>query len=111
MPTDGETAAFEAGIKLGALFHQFIGTPVSPASAASLERAIEASIENQPHCEAVDVTIDRGALEADLGTYGYTGLAGHHFTVELVVEQAGRRARAGMAMVDGYPLMELESVE
>ncbi|MFW6383973.1 MAG: dihydroneopterin aldolase family protein [Halodesulfurarchaeum sp.] len=111
MPTAGEQAAFEAGIKLGALFHQFVGTPVSPESAGSLERAIEASIENQPHCEAVEVTIDRDALEADIGPFGYTGLAGRHVTVTARIETDGKRAVAGMAMVDGYPLMELETVE
>ena len=33
-------AAFEAGIKLGALYHQFIGSPVSRDSADSLERGM-----------------------------------------------------------------------
>jgi hypothetical protein len=111
MPTDGETAAFESGIKLGALFHQFIGTPVSPESAASLESAIEESIENQPHCESAAVAVDRDALAEDLGPYGYTGLAGRHLSVEVVVETDGRRATASMAMQEGYPLMELDAVE
>ena len=44
MPTNREIAAFEAGIKLGALYHQFVGSPVSPKTADSLERAIEESI-------------------------------------------------------------------
>jgi len=110
MPTDGEEASFEVGIKLGAMFHQFIGTPVSPESAASLETAIEESIENQPHCESVSVSIDETALESDVGPYGYTGLAGRHMTVEVVVEQEGRRATASMAMEDGYPLMKLDAV-
>jgi hypothetical protein len=49
MATDVERACFEAGIKFGALYHQFVGTPVAPDSAASLERAMAAAIENQPH--------------------------------------------------------------
>ena len=111
MPTDGEEASFEVGIKLGAMFHQFIGTPVSPASAPSLETAIEESIENQPHCESVSVAIDQAALESEIGSYGYTGLAGRHLTVEVVVVHEGRRATASMAMEDGYPLMKLDAVE
>ncbi|MFP4529763.1 MAG: dihydroneopterin aldolase family protein [Halodesulfurarchaeum sp.] len=111
MPTDGEQASFELGIKLGALFHQFIGTPVSESSAGSLETAIEESIENQPHCESVAVTIDRQAVARDVGPYGYTGLAGRHLNVEVGVEMEGRRARGSMTMVDGYPLMTLEAVE
>ena len=111
MPTDGEQASFELGIKFGALFHQFIGTPVSESSAPSLETAIEASIENQPHCEEVTVSIDREAVAADVGPYGYTGLAGRHLDVEIVVAMDGKRVRGSMAMVDGYPLMTLDSVE
>jgi hypothetical protein len=111
MPTDGEQASFELGIKFGALFHQFVGTPVSESSAESLETAIEASIENQPHCESVAVSIDREAVAEDAGPYGYTGLAGRHVAVEVVVEMDGTRARGSMAMVDGYPLMTLDTVE
>ncbi|MEE9268050.1 MAG: dihydroneopterin aldolase family protein, partial [Thermoplasmata archaeon] len=31
--TDAERAAFEAGIKLGSIFHQYVGAPVSPENA------------------------------------------------------------------------------
>ncbi|APE96274.1 dihydroneopterin aldolase family protein [Halodesulfurarchaeum formicicum] len=111
MSSDGEHASFELGIKFGALFHQFVGTPVSEESAASLATAIEESIENQPYTESVTVTVDREALAADIGPYGYTGLAGRHLEVEIVVEEAGTRATGTMEMVDGYPLMCLETVE
>ena len=56
-PTDAQVACFEAGIKFGSLYHQFAGTPVSPDSAPSLARAMEAAIENQPHCQDVTVTV------------------------------------------------------
>lgn len=110
MPSDAETAAFEAGIKFGALYHQFAGTPVSPESAASLERGIEESIENQPHTEHVDVDIDTEAVAA-ASTHGYTELTGEFMDVDVVVRYAGTTASARMRMVDGYPLMELTSVE
>ncbi|MDD1753617.1 MAG: dihydroneopterin aldolase family protein, partial [Methanotrichaceae archaeon] len=35
--TNREIAAFEAGIKLGALYHQFVGVPVSAGTAPTLE--------------------------------------------------------------------------
>ena len=111
MPTDEATASFEAGIKFGALFHQFIGTPVSPESAASLEVAIQESIENQPYCESVDVAIDRDLVAADAGPFGYTGLLGKHLSVEVEVAYEGVEAHASMAMEDGYPMMRLDSVE
>ena len=39
-----ERAVFEAGIKLAAVYHQFIGTPISASNAESLERAIEEGV-------------------------------------------------------------------
>lgn len=111
MPSDAETASFETGIKFGALFHQFVGTPVSPESIGSLEVAIEESIANQPHCESVSVDIDPELVAADAGPYGYTGLAGRHMTVEVEVDYEGTRAIASMRMEDGYPMMRLDGVE
>ena len=106
-PTAREEACFEAGIKFGALYHQFAGTPVSPASTTSLERAIEDAIENQPHCESVSVAIDPGELDT---THGYTELTGRHMDVEIVVTYEGREITARMETEDGYPLMRVESV-
>ena len=111
MPTDAETAAFETGIKFGALYHQFAGTPVSPQSAASLEIAIEESIENQPHARAVSVDIDTDRLEAVSEDHGYVELTGEYMDVEVVVDYDGVKATAEMSMVDGYPLMQLVDVE
>lgn len=106
--TDTQVACFEAGIKFGALYHQFAGTPVSPASAASLERAIEAAIENQPYCSAVTVDILVDELDT---THGYTELTGRYMAVELEVEYADVRVTARMAMEDGYPRMRIVGIE
>ena len=111
-PTDAEAACFEAGIKFGSLYHQFAGTPVSPQSAPSLARAIEESIENQPHCRAVSVEIDTDAIEEALAaaTADYTELTGRFLEVEIAVDYDGVEVLTRMAMEDGYPLMQIESV-
>jgi hypothetical protein len=111
--TDAQTACFEAGIKFGSLYHQFAGTPVSPESAPSLAAAIEEAIENQPHCVDVVVDVDTDALAADIeeGTASYTELTGRFLDVELTIDYEGVRAVAVMELVDGYPLMSLETVE
>ena len=106
-PNPREEACFEAGIKFGALYHQFAGTPVSPGSATSLERAIEEAITNQPHCESVAVDIDPEKLDTE---HGYTELGGEHMTVEIVIEYEGREVTARMAMEEGYPRMRVASV-
>ncbi|UWG47115.1 Uncharacterized protein HSRCO_0825 [Halanaeroarchaeum sp. HSR-CO] len=111
MPTDAETAAFEAGIKFGALYHQFAGTPVSADSADSLATAIEESIENQPYARDVTVSIDTDRLEKAADEHGYVELTGEYMAVEVVVDYDGIEAVAEMSMVDGYPLMELTTVE
>src|SRR6056297_3439383 len=108
-PETSETACFEAGVKFGALYHQFAGTPVSPDTADSLARAMEESIENQPFCESVTVDILTDDL-ADAIDHGYTELTGRFIEVEIVVEQDDVEIVARMEMEDGYPLMRVADV-
>lgn len=111
MPTDAERACFEAGIKFGSLYHQFAGTPVSPASTRSLERAMAEAIENQPYCEEVRVNVlDDRVSEAIDHENGYTELTGRLMEVEMVVDYEGTVVRTRMQMEDGYPLMRLVDV-
>ena len=112
-PSNAETACFEAGIKFGSLYHQFAGTPISPDSAASLARAMEESIENQPHCESVSVEIQGDELASALADSPaeYTELTGRFLDVEIIVDYEDQEVIARMAMEDGYPLMRIESVQ
>ncbi len=77
MLDEGKIAAFEAGIKLGALFHQFVGMPVSMSTKKSAEHAIEQSVKNQPYVEDVLVRIDEEKLrKACNNPFGYASLSG-----------------------------------
>ena len=58
-----ERAIFEGGISMGALFHQFVGTPVSVDTIASLEKAIEESILLQPAIVDVDVKLNKEMIK------------------------------------------------
>lgn len=111
-PTDPQNACFEAGIKFGSLYHQFAGTPVSPESADSLARAMEESIENQPHCESVTVTVDTDALaeRIEAASASYTELTGRFLDVEIRIQYEGCDVTATMELEDGYPLMKLDEV-
>ncbi|MGQ3328703.1 dihydroneopterin aldolase family protein [Halorubrum sp. FL23] len=112
MTTDAQQACFEAGIKFGSLYHQFAGTPVSPASTRSLEAAMAEAIENQPFCDAVTVDIhDDRVAEAIDHENGYTELTGSLMDVEMRIAYEGVTVRTRMAMRDGYPLMELVAVD
>jgi hypothetical protein len=111
-PTDDQTACFEAGIKFGSLYHQFAGTPVSPASTDSLACAMEEAIENQPHCESVTVEVLTDELSAELSDSAadYTELTGQFLDVEMVIDYEDTEVHTRMDMQDGYPLMRIEDV-
>src|SRR5947199_9249793 len=68
--TDRDRTAFEAGIKLGSILHQYVGVPLTRKNATSLERAIEAAARVQPLVEDVKARIDRKRLRFR-GPYRY----------------------------------------
>ncbi|MCL2549632.1 MAG: dihydroneopterin aldolase family protein, partial [Methanimicrococcus sp.] len=47
-PSDRDNALFEAGIKLGSLYHQFVGSPLSLSGITSMETAVQDSMSAQP---------------------------------------------------------------
>jgi len=105
MVTDRERAAFEAGIKLGALYHQWVGTPVSAATAELLEQAIERSVALQPAVESVRVHLNRGLMSPN--SFGYSEIGGMMFDVEVTTRVGRIRCRAGLSRTEDYPLMSL----
>jgi len=109
MVSDRERAAFEAGIKLGALYHQFVGTPVSSASADTLERAIGAAVSLQPCVEDVRVELDRSQMTPN--AFGYSEVRGTMFHVEITTRVGKARCRARLACEKDYPLMSLVRCE
>jgi hypothetical protein len=109
MISDREKAAFEAGIKLGALYHQWTGVPVSPQTATGLETAMEQSVSLQPYVEEVRVRLDRARLT--LNPFGYGEVRGEQFEVLLSTRVNGARCRAALTYEQGYPLMRILSLE
>jgi hypothetical protein len=105
MASDREQAIFEAAIKLGALYHQWVGTPVSRGSAASVESAIEKAVILQPYVEQVTVRLDRGLMNENI--FGYSELSGLMYHVEIVTRVHFAYCHARLAPHDGYPLMEI----
>ncbi len=103
---------FEAGIKLGTIYHQFIGIPLDATNVDVVERAIEHAVRVQPFVLEVRVSIDRGDLRAKRDEYDYQVLSGNMLTVSLVVGVDGIRVRAGMRYVKElrYPLMYIEDI-
>lgn len=101
-------ASFEAGIKLGALLHQFVGAPVSEKNVEILEKAIESCVSLQPYVVAVEVRVDREKLKSTSG-FGYTTLSPEMIKARVVVEFEGEKAEAVLEWDEKlrYPLMRL----
>jgi len=112
--TDRDNALFEAGIKLGALYHQFTGSPVNLKTASSLEKAIQESISVQPFVENISVKIDRDLLRSKLNSeFGYTELQGPMLEVKITVKYGSSRVKVTMEYDSklNYPLMRVEDIE
>ena len=102
-----EKAAFEAGIKLGAAFHQFIGVPVSDENLKLVEKAIESCIKLQPYVVEAEVRIDREKMK--LSELGYTSLSPEMLYVKVTVEFRGERVTAVLEWDEDlkYPMMRI----
>ncbi len=108
---DRDRAAFEAGIKLGSIFHQYLGMPLTRATAGGVERAIETAARVQPLVEDARVRIDRKRLKAR-GPYKYASLSEDMLHAEVTVRVGQARATAVLRYVPelDYPLMYLKDV-
>jgi len=108
-----ERAIFEGAITMGALFHQFIGTPVSIKSVESLEKSIEDTMKLQPCISRVEIKIDREILEKIENEYDYISLTGEMLDVKVVSEYSDKRAVIRLKFITelNYPLMYVEEVD
>src|SRR5271170_5931521 len=72
--TPREALLFEAGVKLGGVFHQFVGMPVAPETSEGLARTIERAVRLQPFVTDVRVAIEPargGPVGSGLSAYRY----------------------------------------
>jgi hypothetical protein len=107
-----ERAAFEAGIKMATIYHQFVGTPVDIDSVAHLEETIARSIEVQPYVSSCTVTIDRSRFVRNVDTYSYHSLTGDMIDAVVVIDIEGVKVRAEMRYDEElrYPLMYISDI-
>ncbi|MHB8361561.1 MAG: dihydroneopterin aldolase family protein [Thermoplasmataceae archaeon] len=108
--SDKERAIFEAGIKLGTIYHQYVGAPVSLSNLQSLEEAIKQSVLVQPFVVDATVKINPENIQKHKGTYKYITLSGDMLDVSLLIRYKDSQVRARLRYVKemDYPLMYLE---
>ena len=111
--TRRERAVFEAGIKMGTIYHQFVGTPFNTETVDGLERMIERNIGVQPYVTEVSVSIDRSVFSRCDDTYSYVSLTGEMIDAKVTIEMDGSRVTAEMRYDPelDYPLMFISSVQ
>jgi len=105
MISERETAAFEAGIKLGALYHQFVGTPISRETAGYVEKAIESAVALQPFVQDIDVRLNRDDMVSN--RFGYSELSGRMYHIKIKTKVGGSSCVAELKQDDEYPLMRI----
>lgn len=111
--TERDNALFEAGIKLGALYHQFTGSPVNLRTVDSLEKAISESISVQPYVKSITVSIDREMIRSKLNSeFGYCELEGRMLDVNLIMNYENVIVKASLKFNQelDYPLMKIEEI-
>ena len=111
--TTRERAIFEGAISMGALFHQFVGTPVNKNTKGSLEKAMEESLNLQPAIEKVEVEIRFDKLEESMIEFDYTSLTGDMLDVKIHTKVDDVVAIIRIEFIEelNYPLMYVESIE
>ncbi len=98
---------------MGALFHQFIGTPVSLKTVESLEESIKNAMELQPCISTVEIEINREVLEKIKNEFDYISLTGEMLDVKVVSNYSDKRAVIRLKYITelNYPLMYVEEVD
>jgi hypothetical protein len=110
-----EALLFEAGIKLGGIFHQYIGIPVATRTARPLARVIEQAVGLQPFVERVRVRVRLAAVRPaprSRGRFSYRYLTADMLDARVVLRDGNERVVARLAYRSDlrYPLMRVESV-
>lgn len=108
--TERERAIFEAGIKLGTVYHQYVGVPINLSNIRSLENAIRESVMVQPFVESAEVNIDLEMVKKRQGVYKYITLSGEMLNVKLEIKYGDSSIRARLEYIEemDYPLMHLD---
>ncbi|MEM2109504.1 MAG: dihydroneopterin aldolase family protein [Candidatus Odinarchaeota archaeon] len=110
--TDRDRAVFEAGVKIGAVYHQFIGAPIprEKKSLKILEAAIEESVKTQPWVKNVKVSLKPRIRR---GAYSYDEISKNNITVWLNIKYNTVEVEAVLKYNEElkYPLAYIKNIK
>lgn len=114
--TERERACFEAGIKLGALYHILSGIPVQNNENIinSIETGIESAISCQPFVKSVKIHLDRAKILSEKESeFDYDEISGKIIKAEVLIEYESVSVVAKVEWIDDleYPLMYIEKIQ
>lgn len=114
--TERERACFEAGIKLGALYHILSGIPIqnNEKIIKSIETGIEAAISCQPFVKSVKVNLDRTKIIGQKDSeFDYDEISGKIIRAEVLLQYESITIVAKVEWKDEleYPLMYIEKIQ
>ena len=111
--TAREALLFEAGVKLGGIFHQYLGIPIAAKTSRALARVIEEAVKLQPFVEDIRVRLEvaRGG-PVGRGRFGYRYLVAEMLDARVTVRDHDERVVARLSYRPDlkYALMQVEAV-
>lgn len=110
--TDRERCLFEAGIKMGTIYHQYVGSPVNLNTVESFEKAMADSIRVQPYVTDAVIKIDRSVFTENGDRYSYISLTGNMIDAIVRICINGVTVTAEMRYDKElrYPLMYISNI-
>ena len=105
-----EALLFEAGVKLGGVFHQYLGIPIARSTAAEVARTIERAVGLQPYVVGVRVRIDPSAAgPVGRGRFAYAYLTAEMLDVTVRLRDGAEEVEARLKHRPDlrYPLMRV----
>ena len=114
--TDRERACFEAGIKLGAIFHSVVGLPVLNKEDVikAIQDGITASFKNQPYVRdlRLRIDVDTGKQFTKRHEFDYTLIKEYMIDLELDLLYKKIRLAGRIQWIPelGYPLMYVKEI-
>ncbi len=107
--SDRERAIFEGAITLGAIFHQFQGTPFREKEI--IEDAMKESALTQPDIVDVEISLETHP-KSEKKQFEYGVVSGEILSIEITAEHGEAQAIVGMEWLEEYeyPLMFIKQV-
>ncbi|MHA1819645.1 MAG: dihydroneopterin aldolase family protein [Promethearchaeota archaeon] len=114
--SNSERAAFELGIKLGALFHMCLGMPLSKNKDVikAIEEAMEKSIMCQPYVKSVKIKLIRNSIQGEKNQiFDYDTLSPHQINAEVFLNYKNIKIVGKIEWNNdlNYPLMYISQIE